>query len=581
MAEVRTPRRLTTILAADIVEYSRLMAADEAGTLALLKRHRKEIFEPKSEEFNGRVVKLMGDGTLMEFGSVVDAVAFAVDVQQTLATLNADFLPQEKITYRIGVNIGDIIVDNEDLYGDGVNVAARIEPLAPPGGISITGGVHDQIKQKLRLDFNSIGPQVLKNLAEPIPVWTWSPSTLPAATAISANVELALPVRPSIAVLPFASLRTDVDDDYFADGISEDITTGLSRCGWLFVIARNSAFRYRGAATDVRKVGTELGVRYVLEGSVRKSDNQVRINCQLVESENGTNIWAERFDRSMTDIFTLQDEITQGVIAALEPTLKKAEIERVKRKRPGDLGAYDFYLRALQRMYDTKTESHAAALEFVAKALECDPDYVEAHGIAAWCYFARSLWAGGLPDPYKAIMLSHARAVQVSRTDDASTLAHAAIAISLGERDFDTALSMINRAIASNPCSVHAYGHGSVINTWAGNYDRSIELSDKALRLSPFDPMSVMPLAGQAGAWLMKGEYEKAVIHAKKALQIYPSHTPSFLIAIASMMRLGRTGQASEFAAKLLAVSPGYRVIASAPVLEHFVDELREAGLPG
>lgn len=574
----RTERRLTTILAVDIVGFSRLMATDDTGTLGVVKKHRAEIFEPKTAEYHGRIIKLMGDGMLLEFGSVVDAVSFAIDVQHTFARKNADITPDLVIAYRIGVNIGDIIVDGDDIYGDGVNVAARIEPLAPVGGIGISGGVHDQIKHRIGCDFQESGPQILKNMDEPVNVWTWSPAGDLSAPPLPAR--LALPSKPSIAVLPFASLRTDLDDDYFADGITEDIITGLSRCGWLFVIARNSAFRYRGSSTDIRQVGRELGVRYVLEGSVRKSGNRVRVNCQLVESENGTSLWADRLDRDMTDIFELQDEITQGVIAALEPTLKKAEIERIQRKRAGDLGAYDFYLRALQKMYDTKPESHAAALEYVAGALRIDPDYAEAHGVAAWCYFVKSLWEGSLPEPHKVTMLHHAHAVQVSRTDDASTLAHAAIAIALGERDFDTALAMIDRAIASNPCSVHAYGHGSVINTWAGNYDRSIILSERALRLSPFDPMSVMPLAGQAGAWLMKGEYQTALAFAKRALQVYPSHTPSFLITIASQMRLGHIDQAREDARRLLSASPGYHVVPNAPVLEHFVSELREAGLP-
>jgi len=575
----RAERRLTAILAADIVGFSRLMADDEAGTLAAVKRHRNEIFEPKTAEYRGRLVKLMGDGTLMEFGSVVDAVAFAVDVQQKLAEHNAAIPPEQAISYRIGVNIGDIIVDGQDMYGDGVNVAARIEPLAPPGGISISGGVHDQIRRKIKHAFRAMGPQILKNLPEPVDVWTWFPSGI--FPDSDNTVPLAIPKKPSIVVLPFASLRQDLDDDYFADGISEDIITGLSRCGWLFVIGRNSAFRYRGSATDIRQVGRELGVRYVLEGSVRRSGNQVRVNCQLVESENGTSLWAARLDHDMTDIFAMQDEITQSVIAALEPTLKQAEIELIKRKRPDDLGAYDFYLRALQKMYDSRSDNHSAALGFIARALEIEPDYAEAHGVAAWCYFVKSLWEGSLPEPHRVLMLHHAHAVQASRTDDASTLAHAAIAIALGERDFETALAMIDRAVASNPCSVHAYGHGSVINTWAGNHDRSIELSNRALRLSPFDPMSVMPLAGQAGAWLMKGDYPKATSYARKALQIYPSHTPSFLIAIASLIRLGQPEQARDFARRLLAASPGYRIVANAPVLEHFVGELREAGLPG
>lgn len=574
----RDERKLTTILAVDIVGFSRLMAVDEVGTLALVKKHRKEIFDPKVIVYRGRVVKLMGDGILMEFGSVVDAVAFAVDVQQTLALINETVRQEQMISYRIGVNIGDVIIDGEDLYGDGVNVAARIEPLASPGGVCISDNVYQQIKFKITGDFQSMGPQVLKNMTEPVEVWSWSVGGMPVKSAGSAA--LVIPKKPSIAVLPFASLHTDLDQDYFADGISEDIITGLSRCGWLFVIARNSSFSYRGTDKDVRQIGKDLGIRYILEGSVRKSGNTVRVNCQLVESDNGTSLWAERFDRDMTEIFVLQDEITQRVIATLEPTLKKAEIELLNRKRHTDLGAYDCYLRSLQKMYDPKPESHSAALDFVAKALEIEPGYAEAHGVAAWCYFVKSLWEGSLPEPNKAIMLHHARAVQTSGSDDASTLAHAAIAIALGERDFETALAMIERAIASNPCSVHAYGHGSVINTWAGNYDRSIELSDRALRLSPFDPMSVMPFAGQAGAWLMKGEYQQAVIYAKRALQIYPSHTPSFLITIASLMRLGKVDQAREIARRLLVASPSYHIVLTAPILEHFVEELQQAGLP-
>jgi TolB-like protein/Tfp pilus assembly protein PilF len=579
VAEHRAERRLTAILAADIVGYSRLMAADEAGTLASLKSHRSEVFEPKAAEYRGRVVKLMGDGTLMEFGSVVDAVAFALDVQRTLARRNAD-VPESRLTaYRIGINIGDIIVDGEDIYGDGVNVAARLEALAPPGGICISGGVHDQVKRKLETAFLPLGPQSLKNLVEPVEVWAWSPDGV-FATTVPAE-RLALPDKPSIAVLPFANMSADPEQEYFADGITEDIITGLSRCGWLFVIARNSTFRYRGTATDVRTVGKELGVRYVLEGSVRRSGARVRITSQLIEAENGTHLWADRHDRELADIFDLQDEITQGVVAALEPTLKKAEIERVRRKRPDDLGAYDLYLRAVQQMYDVRPEGRVAALEFVARALAIDPNYAEAHGVAAWCYFRRSLWEGSLPAPHREAMLRHARAVQELNSEDASTLAHAAIALALATHDYETALAMIERALGSNPNSAHAHGHGSVINTWAGNYDKSIELSDRALRLSPFDPLRVMPLAGQAGARMMKGDYEGAVTYAKRAMQVYPTHSPSFLIMIASLVRLERVEQAQAMARRMLEVSPSYRIIPNAPVLEHFVPELREAGLPG
>jgi adenylate cyclase len=280
----RAERRLTTILAVDIAGFSRLMAADDTGTLKSVKKHRTEIFEPKTQEYHGRIIKLMGDGMLLEFGSVVEAVSFATDVQHIFARKNADIAPDLAIAYRVGVNIGDIIVDGDDIYGDGVNVAARIEPLAPIGGIGISGGVYDLIRHITEHEFTAIGAQILKNIAEPVNVWTW----LPAGKAASfLPPVLALPAKPSIAVLPFASLRADRDDEYFAEGISEDITTGLSRCGWLFVIARNSAFRYRGAPTDIRQIGRELGVRYVLEGSVRKSGSTVRINCQLAESDKG------------------------------------------------------------------------------------------------------------------------------------------------------------------------------------------------------------------------------------------------------------------------------------------------------
>jgi tetratricopeptide (TPR) repeat protein len=331
---------------------------------------------------------------------------------------------------------------------------------------------------------------------------------------------------------------------------------------------------------DVKQIGRQLGVRYVLEGSVRKAGARVRITGQLIEAATGAHLWAERYDRNLTDIFDVQDEIAQSVVAAIEPTLRRAEIERVQRKRPDDLNAYDLYLQALAHMYEQRPESRAAALELIDRSLKIAPKYAEAHGVAAWCYFAKSLWEGSLPEPHKDAMLRHARAVQELQTDDATTLAHAAIALALVTRDYEAALEMIDRAIMLNPSSAHAHGHGSVINTWAGRYDRSIALSERALRLSPFDPLSVMPLAGRAGAHMMKDEYEEAVLWTRRALQIYPNHTPSFLIRIASLMRLGRTTEAQATAQQFMAIAPTYRVIPNAPVLGQFCEELRGAGLP-
>ena len=310
MAREGVERRLTTILAADVVGYSRLMAADEAGTFASLKALRRELFEPKTAEYHGRVVKLMGDGTLMEFGSVVDAVTFAVDLQRAVALRNADVPEDQRITYRIGINIGDVIIEGDDIYGDGVNVAARLEGLAKPGGICISGKVHEEVRNKLPTTFEDMGEQQVKNISEPIRVYRVASDALAVQTVPSPSTVLPLPDKPSIAVLPFTNMSGDPEQEYFSDGITEDIITALSNVHWLFVIARNSTFTYKGSAVDVMRVARELGVRYVVEGSVRKAANKVRITVQLVDGTTGNHVWAERYDRELDDIFALQDEIT-------------------------------------------------------------------------------------------------------------------------------------------------------------------------------------------------------------------------------------------------------------------------------
>ncbi len=593
MTRERVVRRLAAILAADVVGYSRLMSRDENGTLARLKAHRTERLEPTLARHGGRLVKLIGDGALIEFPSAVDALGAAIEFQQAMSEANRDEVEDIRIVFRIGLHLGDLIVDGGDLYGDGVNVAARLEAKAPAGGIVLSGDVYNAVTGRLKATFDDLGMLSLKNIDRPVQGFgvTWEPadwnSLIPItvapsiATTSTADVPLTLPAKPSIAVLPFQNMSGDPEQEYFADGISEDLMTGLARIRWLFVIARNSSFAFKTKTLEVEKVGRQLGVRYILVGSVRKAANRVRITSQLIDAETGTHLWAERYDRELVDIFELQDEITQQVVAAIEPTLRRAEIERVKRKRPDHLDAYDLYLRAVAHMYEVRPESRAAALDFVGRALNIAPDYAEAHGVAAWCYFARSLWEGSLPESFNDAMLRHARAVQELQTEDASTLAHAAIALALSSRDYDAALDMIDRAIAINPSSTHAYGHGSVINTWAGNYDKSIVQSEWALRLSPFDPLSVMPLAGQAGARLMKGEFLEAYYCARRGLQVYPTHTPSFLLAIICLVRLGRLDEAKVTARQFLEVSPTYRIVPHAPVFECFVTELRSAGVPG
>jgi adenylate cyclase len=346
MAEQRIERRLAAILAADVAGYSRLMGADEEGTLARLNAHRREFLEPTIAEHRGRIVKRTGDGILLEFGSAVDAARCAIETQRGMAQRNADVPADRRIEIRIGIHVGDIIIEEGDIFGDGVNIAARLEGIAEPGGISISEDAWRQVQGKVAANFVDIGEQSLKNIGRSVRVYRLDPAPKDVGTPEARRPILALPDKPSIAVLPFQNMSGDPEQEYFVDGMVEDIITGLSRFKWLFVIARNSTFTYKGRPVDINQVGRELGVRYVLEGSVRKAGGRVRITTQLVEAETRTHIWGERYDRAIDDIFAVQDDITISTVAAIEPSLRQAEIERAKRKRPENLDAYDLVLRA-------------------------------------------------------------------------------------------------------------------------------------------------------------------------------------------------------------------------------------------
>src|SRR5450830_615979 len=356
MAEARVERRLAAILAADVAGYSRLMGVDEEGTLAALKAYRRELVDPKIAEHRGRIVKTTGDGVLVEFASAVDAVRCAMEIQRILAERNVAISEDRRIELRIGINVGDIIIDEGDIYGDGVNIAARVEALARPGAVCISENAYQQVKGKLVLDVSDMGEQLLKNIAQPVRVYGVRLQDAPASAVLK------LPDKPSIAVLPFQNMSGDPEQEYFADGMVEDIITALSRFRHLFVIARNSSFTYKGRAVDIRQVGRELGVRYVLEGSVRKLADRVRITGQLIDTVTGAHVWAERYDRKSDDIFALQDEIALSVVGAIEPTLRLAEVERAKRKRPDSLDAYDLVLRALPDVYSRMPEQSKKAL---------------------------------------------------------------------------------------------------------------------------------------------------------------------------------------------------------------------------
>ena len=578
----RVERRLAAIFAADAAGYSRLMGRDEVGTMRALTA-RREVMDRLIEDHGGRIANTAGDSVLAEFPSAVDAVMCAVEVQKALRDLNEGADNKRPLHFRIGIHVGDVMVQGSDLLGDGVNIAARLQAVADPGGVCVSDEVHRHVRKISSLTFKDLGEQQVKNIDEPVRAFV--AMLLPAypheqPSALQGSSLPASRERATIAVLPFANLGGDQGQEYFADGMVDEIITGLAHIHWLTVIARNSSFAFKGRTSDIRQIARELGVRYVLEGSIRRAGDRIRISSQLVEAETGGHLWANRFDGSLADVFELQDQITEGVVFALEPTLRKAEIARAKRKRPDDLDAYDLYLQAVAHMYETTPQGREAALAFVERALGIAPNYAEAHGVAAWCYLAKTLWEGGLSSDHRESALLHARAVQALQSEDATTLAHAAIALALATRDLEAALELIDRALAFSPNSVHAHDHGAVISTWAGRYDRAHALADRALRLSPFDPLSVMAFAAKAGAFLMQGQYNEALSSARKGLQIYPNHTPSFLIAIVSLMRLDRATEAQAMAHEYMTIYPGYRILKRWPVLEHFCDELRGAGLP-
>jgi TolB-like protein len=444
-------RRLAAILAADVAGYSRLMGADEEGTLERLKALRRELLDPKIAEHHGRIVKTTGDGLLVEFASVVDAVRCAVAVQHAMPDRNTPVAADTRIQLRIGINLGDVIVEGDDLYGNGVNIAARIEALADAGGVFVSNTVHDQVRDRLPFVFEDLGEQQVKNIARPVRVYRVRDATAAYNPPTAASTALPLPDKPSIAVMPFANMSGDPEQEYFVDGMVEEIITALSRIRWLFVIARNSSFTYKGQAVDVKQVGRELGVRYVLEGSVRKAAGRVRITAQLIDTMNGAHLWADRFDGSLEDLFDLQDKVASSVVGVIEPALQAAETVRSAGRPTNDLTAYDLYLRAYAMVWSSARQS-PEALRLMEQAIERDPHYGPALAWAAYCCY-RLL----VDDPREhrgANALKGAdfarRALEVAG-DDPGVLVNAAQALAYFGEDIGAMMALADRALALNP----------------------------------------------------------------------------------------------------------------------------------
>jgi TolB-like protein/class 3 adenylate cyclase len=579
----RAVRRLAAILAADVAGYSRLMGSDEEGTVTALKALRVSLIDPKVKEHRGHIVKTTGDGALLEFASAVDAARCALEIQRAMAEHNANIPTDRRIEFRIGINVGDIIFDEGDIYGDGVNVAARVQELAQPGTVYFSSQAYQQIEGKVAIDVSDLGDQRLKNIARPIRVYGV------VLDSTGARPQLALPDRPSIAVLPFNNMSGDPEQEYFADGMAEDILTALSRCKWLFVIARNSSFTYKGRTVDVRQVGRELGVRYVLEGSVRRSGNRLRFTAQLVEATSGSHIWADRFDGEISDVFDLQDRITESVVGAIEPSLQVAEIERLKRKPAASLDAYDMLLQAQQLEYEFTEPSLAEALECLKRAIAIDPNYAPAMALAAYCMAERAYqgWTKDLAAETAEGLRLAERAVELGK-DNGNVLWMAAFAVWQLGRDPQRSRELFHRSLLVNPNCAVALTILGWIEGFLGDHTLSVELIARAQRLSPRDPRGWLMSVGMALTLLVAGKFQEALTWAEKALVQNRRSATALRVMAVALVNLGQQDKAEMIVGEILKIDPQLtisRLRGRVPLITDAVwtmysEALRRAGLP-
>ena len=588
MAQGTIIRKLAAILYADVAGYSRLTGADEEGTHRTLDAYL-DVFTASIKSHDGRVVHYAGDAVLAEFTSVVAALTSAAEVQRELEVRNRDHPDDRRLRFRIGINLGEVIVDRDDIYGDGVNIAARLEGLAEPGGICISGSVHDQVEGKVDLAFEDLGEQTVKNIAVPVRVWRWLPGSPAASPGIGVSTEpLTLPDKPSIAVLPFANLSGDPEQEYFADGIVEDIITALSNVQSFFVIARNSSFTYKGKAVDMKRVGRELGVHYVLEGSVRKAGNRVRVTAQLIEAASGNHVWADRYDGALDDIFDLQDEITASVVGAIEPQLLRAEVQRIRQKRPESLDAYDYTLRGLAHMNKLNPDDTAEGLRLFLKAIEVDANYARAYVCASW-FYRRQVQLRGmvLSDEDKAEGIRLAQAGLTADNTDPYVLWQAGMTAALVEGDFDAAILDIDRSLSVNANSTRAWLASAIVRCCVGDPETAIEHADRAIRLSPLDIAMWVAHGVLATAHLQLADYQEAAAWARKSIRQHAYNAPAHHVLAACCAQLGRTEEAAAAVTRSLELDPAMtisRLKAIYPVsgyrnLDGFLEGLRTAGL--
>jgi adenylate cyclase len=625
-------RRLAAILAADVVGYSRLIREDEAGALATLKAHREQLLEPKIAERKGRIVKLMGDGLLVEFPSAVEAVQCAVEIQHIIGERDADAPDEKQITYRIGINIGDIVVEDDDIYGDGVNMAARLEGLADPSGICVARNVFDQVKDKLDLTIEDLGKHEVKNIAEPVTVYRvvlddkaaalvtpvvqdatkptrhrwvfaasaavvlvaavggmlwwqpWAPDVEPASVE---HMAFPLPDKPSIAVLPFDNLSGDPEQDYFADGITEDIITDLTRFRDLFVIARNSTFVYKGRAVDVRQVARELGVQYVLEGSLQTEDERLRITAQLVDATTGNHVWADRYDRPLHDLFAVQDDVTQkiaGTLTGFQGVIARTDRAVARRKPPQSFAAYEHYLLGIEHKHRLTKEDNKRARALFKKAIEIDPNFQRGYVALALTYQhdVDQGWTENLQETREKWLQSISEAISLDPLD---SLAHSVLGwYYFNLNDFDRSFAELEESLTLNPNDADSIFQAAVLFPWLGKPEEGIELIERAMRLNPHFPFWYYHPVRAAAYFL--GDYERAIDIMKTKSRLVRM---DYVFLALSYAQLGIEDKTLAATGELLVREPDYsaeRIItdvgsfAREADLNRFLDGHRKAGLP-
>lgn len=588
-------RKLAAILAADVVGFSKLTGADEERTLARLRALRSDLIDPTIAIHNGRVVKRTGDGSLVEFRSVVDAVRCAIEVQSAMIERNAGVAPDRRIVFRIGIHLGDIVEESDgDLMGDGVNIASRLQSVAAPGAICLSEDAYRQVKARLDLSVSDLGSTQLKNIADPMRIYAlWiggDPAADPGMQRPKAAPAVLPHGKPSIAVLPFTNMSGDPEQEYFVDGMVEDIITALSRFNQLAVIARNSTFTYKGRAVDVRQVAAELGVRYVLEGGIRKSGNRLRITGQLIDAATGAHLWAERFDGDVQDVFDLQDRITASVVGAIEPTVLKAEIERARRKPAENVDAYDLYLQALPHVYAMRPDENLVGYGLLTRAIELEPTYAPALAHAAWCLeqrISRAWPAVGADDLGTAIALAR-RAAAAAGSDDPLALVVASFVLVMAGRDYGAGLDGVRRAVERNPGSGHVNFLAATALVCGGDPEAGLTLAERAMALGPLDPGYFMYLLVAGLAHLFSGRPAKALELAQRSAALNPNWDTAYWVLVPAYVQLDRLPEARAALGKFLPLAPGATVSVlrnSLPFRDPLsrnmiLDGFRTAGLP-